>query len=220
MADDAKRKAQGLAAVPAAIVSLLDVEGRPFRAPVGTIVFRPGEVCAGYILVQSGQIRVALTGATGREATLYRVGPGELCVQTFQCLVGGERYTASGTVEREVEGRMLSQAAFERQLARSEPFRRFLMEQVAQRFASLTQAVELTAFTPLPARLAAALLRHAEDETVALTHAALAAEIGSAREAVSRHLEHFARDGLVALERNRVRLLSVARLRRTAEGTG
>ena len=207
-------------AVPDPVRALLGAEGRPFRAPAGTVVFRPGDVCPGYILLESGQIRVSLTGVTGREATLYRVGPGELCVQTFQCLVGSARYTAAGTAEGEVNGRMLSQSSFEQQLARSEPFRRFLIEQVAQRFESLTRAVELAAFTPLPVRLAVALLEHAEGETVSLTHAALAAEIGSAREAVSRQLERFARDGLVALERNRIRLLAVARLRRTAEGGG
>jgi len=53
---------------------------------------------------------------------------------------------------------------------------------------------------------------------VPLTHAALAAEIGTAREVVSRQLERFAKAGLVALERHRIRLLDRGGLRRTAEG--
>ena len=204
--------------VPAAVLRLLHAEGRPFRAPAGAVIFRPGDVCPGYILLEAGRIRVALTAATGREATLYRVGPGELCVQTFRCLVAGARYTASGSAEGEVRGRMLDQTGFERHLDTDAAFRRFLMAQVAQRFESLTHAVERTAFTAIPVRLALALLHQAEDDTVALTHAALAAEIGTAREVVSRQLERFAKDGLVALERNRIRILSVERLRRSADG--
>ncbi len=208
------------ARVPTAVAELLRRDGQPFEASAGATLFRPGDLCPGYILVETGCIRVALTSASGREATLYRVGPGELCVQTFQCLVAHDLYTAHGTVEQAVRGRMLSQAGFERQLAESAAFRRFLLGQVAARFESLTHAVELTAFTPIPARLAAILLDRAANDVVTLTHAALAAEIGSAREVVSRQLERFAKAGLVALERNRVRLLDPERLRRSIEGGG
>lgn len=208
------------ARVPAEVAAMLEREGRPFHAPAGATLFSPGDLCPGYILVEAGRIRVALAGASGREATLYRVGPGELCVQTFQCLVSHEPYTAHGSVEQPVRGRMLSQAGFEHQLAASDAFRRFLLGQVAARFESLTHAVELTAFTPIPVRLASILLERAEDGVVALTHAALAAEIGSAREVVSRQLERFAKAGLVELERNRVRLLAPERLRHSIEGGG
>jgi CRP/FNR family transcriptional regulator len=208
------------AGVPREVVAAVVDDGAPFTAAAGTTLFRPGDVCPGYILLAAGCIRVALVGASGREATLYRVGPGELCVQTFQCLVEHLPYTACGTAEDDLDGVLLRQAAFERRLAASTPFRRFLMTQVAQRFRSLTEAVELTAFTPIPVRLAAALLSRARGDEVPLTHAALAAEIGTAREVVSRQLERFAKSGLVALERHRIRLLDRGGLRRTAEGEG
>jgi CRP/FNR family transcriptional regulator len=208
------------AGVPREVVAAVVDDGAPFTAAAGTTLFRPGDVCPGYILLAAGCIRVALVGASGREATLYRVGPGELCVQTFQCLVEHLPYTACGTAEDDLDGVLLRQAAFERRLAASTPFRRFLMTQVARRFRSLTEAVELTAFTPIPVRLAAALLSRARGDEVPLTHAALAAEIGTAREVVSRQLERFAKSGLVALERHRIRLLDHGALRRTAEGEG
>lgn len=204
--------------VPAAVRAVLDAHGRAFAAPAGTVLFRPGDPCPGYILLDRGSVRVSLTGATGREATLYRVGPGEICVQTFQCLVNDETYVTLGAAERDLDGRLMGQAAFEQQMGLSEPFRRFVMGQVARRFESLTRAVELTAFTPIQVRLAAALLQQVSDGTVSLTHAALAAEIGSAREVVSRHLERLARAGMVALERNRIRLLAPDRLERLAQG--
>lgn len=204
--------------VPAAVVEAVLVQAVPFAAPAGTTLFRPGDICPGYLLLGSGRIRVALLGASGREATLYRVGPGELCVQTFQCLVEHVPYTAFGTAESDLDGVLLRQAAFEERLAESDAFRGFLMGQVARRFQSLTAAVELTAFTPIPVRLAAALTSHAEAGLVPLTHAALAAEIGTAREVVSRQLERFARAGLVTLERHRIRLLDPEGLRRTAAG--
>lgn len=206
--------------VPRDVVAAVLADAAPFKAPAGTNLFRPGDVCPGYILLGDGRIRVALVGASGREATLYRVGPGELCVQTFQCLVEHIPYTAFGTAETDLDGVILRQGDFDRRLAASDAFRRFLLSQVARRFQSLTEAVELTAFTPIPVRLAAALLSRAEGDAVALTHAALAAEIGTAREVVSRQLERFAKGGLVALDRHRIRLLDRRGLRRVAEGEG
>jgi CRP/FNR family transcriptional regulator len=206
--------------VPGDVVAAVLADAAPFAAPAGTTLFRPGDVCPGYILLAAGRIRVALVGASGREATLYRVGPGELCVQTFQCLVEHIPYSAFGTAESDLDGVLMRQSVFERRLAESGPFRRFLLDQVARRFQSLTEAVELTAFTPIPVRLAAALLSRAEGDAVALTHAALAADIGTAREVVSRQLERFAKRGLVTLDRHRIRLLDPRGLRRVAEGEG
>ena len=206
--------------VPGDVVAAVVGDAAPFAAPAGTTLFRPGDVCPGYILLAAGRIRVALVGASGREATLYRVGPGDLCVQTFQCLVAHIPYSAFGTAESDLDGVLMRQSVFERRLAESGPFRRFLLDQVARRFQSLTEAVELTAFTPIPVRLAATLLSRAEGDAVALTHAALAADIGTAREVVSRQLERFAKRGLVALDRHRIRLLDRRGLRRVAEGEG
>jgi len=207
-----------VAGVPDDVVDAVQADAAPFSAPAGTTLFRPGDICPGYILLGRGRIRVALLGVSGREATLYRVGPGELCVQTFQCLVDQVAFSAFGTAESELQGLLLGQTAFERRLGEAEPFRHFLMQQVARRFQSLTAAVELTAFTPIPVRLAATLILHAEGDLVPLTHAVLAAEIGTAREVVSRQLERFAKDGLVKLERHRIRLLDEATLRRAASG--
>ena len=48
------------------------------------------------------------------------------------------------------------------------------------------------------------------------TQAELAARIGSAREVVSRHLSALARDGLIAVDRGKIRLLDAEALRQLA----
>ena len=51
---------------------------------------------------------------------------------------------------------------------------------------------------------------------VAATHQTLAAEFGSAREVVSRILQRFERDGLIAIERGRIVIADREALRRMA----
>lgn len=189
----------------------------PVKAPAGAVLFRPGEACKGFVALRRGLLRVSLTSAAGREIVLYRVRPGEVCLQTFSCLTEGKTYAAEGTVEEAIEGFLLPPAPFDALLQANPAFRAAVMASISARFGEFQEIVEALAFTGLGPRLAAGLLRLAgEGDTVVATHEALAAEIGSAREAVSRQLALFARDGLVALSRGRVELKSRAALARLA----
>ena len=76
----------------------------PLRVPAGTVLFRPQEPCRGFLALHTGTIKVSLTSASGREIVLYRVHPGEICLQTFACLAQDQTYAAEGVAEEDVEG--------------------------------------------------------------------------------------------------------------------
>lgn len=175
--------------------------------PAGTVLFRPDQACNGFVVLRSGTIRVTLTGPGGREIVLYRVKPGEICLQTFTCLTEQKPYSAEGVAETDVEAELVPIATYQRLMSEDAEFRRHIFTAVAHRFSDFEHLVESLALTGLEGRLADALLRLANaDNTVTFTHEQLAAEIGSAREVVSRQLSRFARAGLVELSRGRVLL--------------
>ncbi|MFO1015129.1 MAG: Crp/Fnr family transcriptional regulator [Caulobacteraceae bacterium] len=187
--------------------------GTAFRADAGAVIFRPDDACKGFVALSKGVIRVGLTSVNGRQIVLYRVRPGEICLQTFACLAQGRTYAAEGVVEEAVEGVLLAPGVFDTQLRQNSPFRAAVMSSIALRFGDYEELVEALAFTGLESRIAAALLRLADEGGIArTTHEALAAEIGSAREAVSRQLSLMAGAGLVALSRGRVTILRPAAL--------
>ena len=170
---------------------------RPFTARQGQTLFQPGQECPGFLDLTKGSIRVMLTGASGREVVLYRVRPGEVCLQTFSCLVDGHSYGAEGIVEADIEGNLIPAAEFRQQLEDDASFRQKVLSSVALRFAEYQQLVEDVALTGFDARLAKALLRLADDDVVHATHAALAAETASGRAYVTRRLAVFAEKGMV-----------------------
>lgn len=194
----------------------------PFRrlvCPAGTVMFRPGEECPGFVRLKSGTIRVSLTAANGREVVLYRVGPGDLCLQTFACLTEGRRYDAEGVAESEIEGELLPHTGFLALLSSDAAFRDEVLHAVARRFADFQQLVEDVALTGFDARLSRALLRLAgPDGAVHATHEDLAAETASGRAFVSRRLGEMARQGLLQTERGRVEIRDRAGLERIAAG--
>ena len=185
--------------------------------PAGAIVFRPDDDCPGFVIVRQGVIRVTLMSESGREIVLYRVGPGDICLQTFSCLSRKAPYSAEGRVEEALTGLVVPPALFDRLMSEQASFRTHVFSAVARRFGEFQHVVETLAFTGLEARLAAALLKlagaHGEVEA---TQEAIAIEIGSAREVVSRQLHQFAERGLVETGRGRVRILAREALDRLA----
>ncbi|HEX5803653.1 MAG TPA: Crp/Fnr family transcriptional regulator [Azospira sp.] len=186
------------------------------RIPAGARVFAEAQPCRGFPLVIEGSIKVVKRAPSGREMLLYRVEPGDSCIISSSCLLGHTAYTARGESESPVTLAILPDALFQRLLADDPGFRDFVFHLLAERIADLMQLVEEIAFHRLDQRLARLLL--ARDGDIHATHQALADELGSVREIVSRLLKGFAADGLVELGRERIALLDRERLRRVAEG--
>ena len=183
----------------------------------GDVIFRPEDRCEGFVLVRSGAIRVSMVSQAGREIVLYRVAPGEICLQTFACLVEQRTYTAEGVAEGELELEIMPASDFQRRLVDDVAFRQSVFTAIAHRFADFERLVEDVALSPLNARLARALLRlTGADGAVQATHESLDAESGSGRAAVTRQLSAFADAGWVVLERGRILLRDPAALERIA----
>jgi CRP/FNR family transcriptional regulator, anaerobic regulatory protein len=185
--------------------------------PRGTVLFRPGDVAQGFVVVLSGRIEVRLTATSGREILLYAVEPGESCVQTTLGLMGNEPYSGEAVTVTEARVALIPRPLFLRLLDDDDGFRRFVMNAFGQRMAELTHLLEQVAFGRVEVRLAEALVDLATAGVVEATQAELAARIGTAREVVSRRLEAFERNGWVSVERGHVRLRDEGELRRLSE---
>lgn len=190
--------------------------------PRGARVFHEGEGCRAYLLVLEGSVRVQKVSESGREIVLYRVESGEDCVLTTSCLLGREPYHAEAIAETDVRAVALPAPAFRRALAESEGFRNFIFRGHGRRISDLILLVEEVAFRRVDLRLARLLVRQAGGQggVVELTHEQLGAELGTAREVISRQLKEFERRGWVRLGRGRVEVTDAAALEELARREG
>lgn len=180
----------------------------PVIASEGAIMFQPGQACERLVLLTKGVVRVRMVSESGREIELYRVHPGETCVMSIACMMGERPYQAEGIADTEIEGVALSRGLFREMLSASAEFRDSVLTVQTRRIFDLVSLVDELAFHRTESRLASRLLQRAGDsDFVAETHQQLAVDIGTAREVVSRRLKRFEAQGLVALERGRVRIL-------------
>lgn len=185
--------------------------------PAAATVFETGSACRNYLLVIEGSIRVQQLSASGREIVLYRVAPGQSCVMTTTCLLAQGRYAAEGVTETEVRAAAIPAAVFRDALEASEPLRRFVFNAYGERLAALLSLVEEIAFERLDVRLAKRLLALSTGSPrITITHQALAAELGTAREVISRALKDFAQHGWVRVHRGELEILDSEALARVA----
>ena len=200
---------------PALCTEVLASEAQLAQVPGGQLLFEEGAPCRGFPMVLSGEVRVARGSAQGRSLELYRVSPGELCVASTSCLFGHAPLVAHGQTVAASELVLLSPAGFGRWVENAS-FRRYVFGLFADRLADLMALAEAVAFQRLDQRLAAALLGHGT--VLSSTHQALADELGTVREIVTRLLKRFERDGWVALGRERIELRQPEALRALAAG--
>jgi CRP/FNR family transcriptional regulator len=195
--------------------AVLATQAHHLQVPADQTLFTEGAPCQGFPMVLAGEVRVARGDPQGRALELYRVGPGELCVASTSCLFGQTLLVAHGRTVGPTELVLLSPAGFEQWTAVA-AFRRFVFGLFADRLAELMALAEAVAFQRLDQRLAAALLGHGA--VVQGTHQALADELGTVREIVSRLLRRFERAGWVRTGRERIDILDAPALRQLAGG--
>jgi CRP/FNR family transcriptional regulator len=203
-----------LAELPVSKLEELLAQAIVMSLPAGTTVFDENQACQGFPLILSGSLRVIKASANGRELQLYRVIPGESCILTSSCLLGHTRYQARGICEHDVEMVLLPASAFHALLESQSSFRTYVFQLFSDRLTDLMQLVSAVAFQKLDQRLAALLIT--KQSPIHATHQALADELGSAREMVSRLLKGFSDQGWLLLGREHIEVIDRSSLSRLA----
>ncbi len=194
---------QDIATLDAPARALLDTLA-PVEVPAGAVLFCPGEAVKGYVVMLSGQVDVELVGPNGRDILLYRVAPGQSCIQSTLGLLGGDDYTAEATADGPAKLVLIPRDVFFALLDASAGFRRLVFSAFADRMQTMMQLIENVSFMSVESRLATLILERATQDSLHMTQADMATAIGSAREVVSRRLDRWAKAGIVTLERGEV----------------
>jgi CRP/FNR family transcriptional regulator, cyclic AMP receptor protein len=229
---DVRSMTDALAAVP--LFAGLDKEGldglvrgmrvRRFRR--GETVFHLGDPGDALFIVMSGSIKITLPADTGDEAILATLRPGDFFGEL--ALLDGAPRSATAVAIEASETYVLARDRF-RELISTEPvMREAVLATLAAEVRRLTHHVEELHFLDITGRLASRLARMTAESGAMpleggavrlagpLTQGDLAAMIGCTRQSVNKLLGMFTDEGLIRLEKDRIVVLDVVGLTRTA----
>ena len=201
---------------PAPFKSEALAAARHVQLPAATVFYREGDDATQLALVGTGDVRVLKLSDSGREITLYHVRDGQICLVNMLCVFLGRPAMATAIVEDTTDAVLVPAATLRAWVQREDPVRRFIFATMATRMLDVMTLVEEVAFRRMDERIAALLLDRFGSRGAKLntTHEEIAAELGTAREVVSRVLKNFERVGTIALGRGEIELRDEAALRR------
>lgn len=176
-----------------------------------------GNECTGIILIKSGSLRIYILSDEGKEVTLYRLFPGEMCMLSASCVLREITFDVFVDAEEDSECVIVGGCAYEMLSQNMVEAKVFALETALSRFSDVIWVMQQILFMSMDKRLAIFLLDETAksgSDTVALTHEQIAKYMGSAREVVSRMLKYFASEGMVEVSRKGVKLLDKPRIRK------
>jgi CRP/FNR family transcriptional regulator, cyclic AMP receptor protein len=174
----------------------------------GTTIFRKGDAGTELIAILSGSIRISSPAADGREAVLNVIREGEILGEI--ALLDGRPRTADAIAMSDCELMAIERREFIGFLRKQPEFAFKLIEILCARLRRTSEQVEDLMFLDLPARLAKAIMRLADDtggpwpRKISLTQRELSQLIGVSRESTNKQLRFWAQTGWIRLERGSI----------------
>ncbi|SHJ67469.1 Crp/Fnr family transcriptional regulator [Parasporobacterium paucivorans] len=172
--------------------------------------------CLGVLLIKSGGLRVYILSEDGREVTLYRLSPNDVCVLSASCILNNITFDVHIDAESDTEAYLLNIGAFSRLHSQNVYVENFAYKNTIERFSDVMWAFEQILFLSFDKRLAIFLLdelNKSDSDEITLTQDQIAKYIGSAREVVSRMLKAFQNQGILEQSRGSIRITDKNKLK-------
>ncbi|MDH5393211.1 MAG: Crp/Fnr family transcriptional regulator [Gammaproteobacteria bacterium] len=189
-----------------------------YTAPPKTIMQTSPGPYDHLLLLIEGSTRAYHADDSGREITLYRNLPGDLCSANLQNLFQAPQSCHYIQAETSVYAIQLSARAFHQSLEESPVFRQFIFCHFARRFNEISLNLQDITFKQLDARLCQ-LLKKLFTQSAAgslnITHQQLANELGTTREVISRSLKLLEKSGCLKITRGQLTMVSPEKLNRS-----
>ncbi len=178
--------------------------------------------CMGVLLIKSGALRNYMISEEGRELNLYRLECGDVSILSASCVLRPITFDIHIEAESDCEIFRLNPQTFKQLTNENIYVEAFSYKLVSECFSTVMWSMKQILFTSFDKRLAAFLIEESEKnetDTVHMTHEQIAKYLSSAREVVSRMLNHFSKNGYVALSRGDIRILDKKNLESIAFST-
>jgi CRP-like cAMP-binding protein len=192
---------------------------RRFRR--GEVIFHLGDPGDALFIVTAGAVKITLPSETGDEAILATLRPGDFFGEL--ALLDGAPRSATAAALEPTETLVLPRQRFRELIATEPVIRDALLASLARELRRLTLHVEELHFLDIAGRLAARLVRLADEHgkdladgsvrlDAPLTQSDLAAMVGCTRQSVNKLLGLFVDDRLIRLDRDAIVILNRDRL--------
>ncbi len=190
--------------------------GKVVEAEPGTILIKTGQPILSTMLVLDGRLKIYREDEDGNEFLVYYLEPGTACAFSIMCGLNNERSAISAVAETEATFISIPFDSTAKWMQTYPSWNQFILKNYRSRFEELLQTLDQIAFRSMDERLLVYLKQKMEGlgPEIHVSHQEIARDLNSAREVISRLLKKLEQRGVVKLERNMVRIVDAAFIRR------
>lgn len=187
---------------------------RDVEVPKGNQLLSERGKCSGVPMVLEGSIRVFKISQEGKEITLYRVMPGQICLLAAVCIMGDLDYNVFAEALSDCIILVMPSDYFLELFSKNRPWQRFIFREMAKSLINTMDTVEEVAFSGIEKRIIKYLLDNSNDNDIIITtHEKIAFDIGTAREVISRKLQELHKANLINVGRGKITILNKLKLK-------
>lgn len=182
----------------------------------GEVINRSAEECRGLMSLSKGQLRVYFISEDGREVTLFRLMTGDVCALSASCLLDSIAFDVVIEAVEDTEVTLIPSQILHRIIEKNPYVELFMSKTLNERFTDAMLTMQQMLFMGADRRVAIFLwdeYAKTGSPVISYTHDEIARLIGSAREVVSRILNIFKKEGIVALSRGKVEIINKQKLK-------
>jgi CRP/FNR family transcriptional regulator, anaerobic regulatory protein len=176
--------------------------------------------CSGFFMMKSGRIRVFILSAEGKEITLFRLLENDVCILSASCIFKNVHFTIYLDVEKDSSIYLIPSIVMDQLSHKNLYVKEYLLEQMSSRFSCAMWVMEQVVFGSLSKRVANFILEQTlleKGPNLSITHDAIARNIGSAREVVSRMLKYFEKENIIGMSRGSIHVNDLEKLKMLAQ---
>ena len=171
-------------------------------------VLSKGDAVSGAYIVLEGALRVFTISSQGRQASLYRIEPGETCVLAINSLFNDFLYPAWVEAEEDTTIGILPGSVYRTLFTNEKCIQDITISALSSAISGLMSTIDNNLLHTVEQRMASYLLLQANaDRIVRNTQQEIALRVGTTREVVARVIANWSKSKLIKSGRGKIEIL-------------
>lgn len=195
-----------------ALLQELQEKGRIVKVKAGDTLLQTGQNIRNTMIVLDGLLKLYRESDEGEEFFMYHLFPGEGCSVTMVADRDVQNSTVKAQAMSDATLLLVPVAETENWMRKYKTWLHFVIGTYRKRYEELLETIDHIAFRNMDERLEFYLRRHAKalnTNKLEITNTAIAQELNSSREVISRLMKKLSEQGKVRLLKNGVELVKL-----------
>ena len=178
----------------------------------GTRLIKTGQPIRSILLITAGLVKLSREEEDGGEFFMYYLQPGQACALSLMCTAKDQRSQVTAVATEDTEALAVPVTLMDELMREHRRWYTYVLETYRSRFGELLNTIDQIAFRNMDHRLLFYLRKQQEvsgTKKINISNTAIARELNSSREVISRLMKQLAEKGYIAQHKGYIEIMKL-----------